>query len=239
MKPNSLFISTNNEDRHIQEEHDIIVISHPALEAPPTLPDLPDQEGHQTADVHYNKIGQKRKISDQLEESVLRPQKRRQRTRLKNSKTTQPNLATVKAVHMTWESPSLKTFSIDDFISNKDEELQLNTLLDEALAYMIYKNMITDFLPNKTGKTFQGFLESMKSSENLQVEQSNVVYINILDEYADNQDTILHALSVLQDRLQVGKKQFPSCWRWEDIQPLTHIKIRVWLRSKLVDTSAW
>ena len=46
----------------------------------------------------------------------------------------------------------------------------------------------------------------MNSSESSLTEQSNIVYIDILDEYADNKDTILHALSVLQDKLQVGTK---------------------------------
>ena len=40
----------------------------------------------------------------------------------------------------------------------------------------------------------------MNSSQRSQMEQSNVVYIDILDEYADNKDTILHTLSVLQDK---------------------------------------
>ena len=46
----------------------------------------------------------------------------------------------------------------------------------------------------------------MDNSQNPQTEQSNVVYIDILDEYADNKDTILHNLAVLQDKLQVGTR---------------------------------
>lgn len=46
----------------------------------------------------------------------------------------------------------------------------------------------------------------MDSSQHSQIEQSNIVYIDILDEHADNKDTILHTLSVQQDKLQVGTK---------------------------------
>ena len=85
-------------------------------------------------------------------------------------------------------------------IASKSEQTELDALLDDTLAYMVYKNTITDSMPDKLGKSLQGFLETLDSSQN---PQSNVVYIDILDEHAD---TILHTLAVLQDKLQVGTR---------------------------------
>ena len=132
--------------------------------------------------------------------------KRRQRTRTELSEITVPNTVHVKPAFTNWAPPSIKNFTIENFVTNKDEQVHLDTLLDKILAYMAYKNMTMDFLSQKRGKSFQGFLETMESSNISETEQSNVVYIDILDEYADNKDTILHSLSVLQDKLQVGRK---------------------------------
>ena len=111
---------------------------------------------------------------------------------------------TVKPAYTTWEPPSIKTFTIKNFTATQEEQKQLDVLLDKALAYTVYKNAVTDSLPNEAGKTIQSFLETMNITDSPPTEQSNVVYIDILDEYTDNEDTILHALSVLQERLQVG-----------------------------------
>ena len=48
---------------------------------------------------------------------------------------------------------------------------------------------------------FKGFWKQWTVHEILR--QNNVI-IDILDEYADNKDAILHTLAVLQDKLQVG-----------------------------------
>ena len=63
---------------------------------------------------------------------------------------------------------------------------------------MVYKNIITDSLPDKVGKSLPGFLETLNSSQDSQTEQSNVFYIDIL------LNKILHTLTVLQDKLQAG-----------------------------------
>ena len=63
---------------------------------------------------------------------------------------------------------------------------------------------MTNSLPNETGKTFQGFLEIINTMDSSPTKQSNIVYIDILNEYSDNKDTILNVLSVLQDKLKVG-----------------------------------
>ena len=110
---------------------------------------------------------------------------------------------TVKPAYISWEPPNIKMFSIENFTTTKEEQIQLDVLIDKALTYMTYKNAMKDSLPNESGKTFQGFLETMNTSESSPTEQSNVVYIDILDEYADNKDTILSALSVLQGKLKV------------------------------------
>ena len=112
----------------------------------------------------------------------------------------------VKPAYTSWEPPDIKTFSIKNFTTTKEEQVQLDKPLDKALTYMIYKNAVTNSLPNETGKTFQGFLETINTLDSSPTEQSNIVYIDILDEYADKKDTILNALSVLQDKLKVGTK---------------------------------
>ena len=35
---------------------------------------------------------------------------------------------------------------------------------------------------------------------------SNVIYLDILDKYADNKETIINTLALLQERLEVGTK---------------------------------
>ena len=131
-------------------------------------------------------------------------------TRIETTGAADPKIMTIKPAYISWEPPNIKTFTIENFTTTncKKKQIQLDTLLDKALTYMIYKNAVTDSLPNETGKTFQGFLEIMNTSESSPTEQTNVVYNDhdILDEYADNKHTILNALSVLQDKLKVGTK---------------------------------
>ena len=89
--------------------------------------------------------------------------------------------------------------------------MQLDVLLDKVLVYAIYKNALTDSLPNETGKTFQSFLEMMNIPESSLAEQSNVVYIDILDEYTDNKDTII--IRVAGETSDWDKiKLSGSCW---------------------------
>ena len=70
----------------------------------------------------------------------------------------------------------------------------------------------------------------MNSSQDSQSEQSNVVYTDILDDYADNKDTILHTLSVLRDKLQVGTK-LNYLGVVDDRKTYDHLKNRVWFRD--------
>ena len=49
---------------------------------------------------------------------------------------------------------------------------------------------VADSLLNETGQNSPSFLETMNISESSLAEQSYVVYIDILDEYADYKDTI-------------------------------------------------
>lgn len=43
----------------------------------------------------------------------------------------------------------------------------------------------------------------MSSKPNTETECSNVICLEILDEYADNKDTILNTLALLQEKLQI------------------------------------
>ena len=80
-------------------------------------------------------ICRKQKSSDALG-LVL---KWRQRTRTELSSAVDPNPVTIKPAYANWEPPSVKTFTIQHFLSSKDEQAQLDVLLDKTLAYMIYK----------------------------------------------------------------------------------------------------
>ena len=79
----------------------------------------------------------------------------------------------------------------------------MNNLLNEALSCMLYKMSVQENLPDKMAKCFQSF---MGISTHNDTECSNVVYLDILDEYADNKNTIHNALALIQERLEVGNK---------------------------------
>lgn len=96
-------------------------------------------------------ISRKRKSSDVLE----LVSKRRQRTRIELSAAADPDPVTVKPAYTNWEPPSIKIFTIQHFTSSKDEQVQLDVLLDKTLAYMVYKNVITD---TKQENRFKGSL---------------------------------------------------------------------------------
>lgn len=70
---------------------------------------------------------------------------------------------------------------------------------------MLYKNTCAQ-LKDKHGKSLQLFLETLHSPTESEKETSNVVYLDIIDEYADNKDTILHVLAIVQEKLQIGGK---------------------------------
>lgn len=74
----------------------------------------------------------------------------------------------------------------------------MDEFFKHAVSYVLYKISITS---EKTGKCFQSFLEHLSTN---QQECSNVVYLDILDEYTDNKDTILNSLALLQEKLGVG-----------------------------------
>ena len=63
---------------------------------------------------------------------------------------------------------------------------------------MLYKISVQETTPEKTGKCFQSFLE-VSSKTTTEQECSNVIYFDILDEYADNKDTVLNTLALLQE----------------------------------------
>ena len=44
----------------------------------------------------------------------------------------------VKPASLFWEPPSTKTFNIQNFTTNKDKQIQLDALLDNVPAYIIY-----------------------------------------------------------------------------------------------------
>ena len=79
----------------------------------------------------------------------------------------------------------------------------MSSLFCNSLSYLLYKISVQEATPEKTGKGFQSFLE-ISSNPTTEQECSNVVYLDILDEYADNKDTILNTLALLQERLEIG-----------------------------------
>ena len=79
----------------------------------------------------------------------------------------------------------------------------MSSFFHNALSYMLYKASVQETTPEKTGKCFQSFLEASFKPTTEQ-ECSNVVYLDILNEYADNKDTILNTLALLQERLEIG-----------------------------------
>ena len=79
----------------------------------------------------------------------------------------------------------------------------MSSFFHNALSYMLYKASVQETIPEKTGICFQSFLEASFKPTTEQ-ECSNVVYLDILNEYADNKDTILNTLALLQERLEIG-----------------------------------
>ena len=92
--------------------------------------------------------------------------------RTETTEAADPKVMTIKQAYISWEPPNIKTFSIENFTTTKEEQIQVDVQLDKALTCMIYKNAVSDSLPNETGKTFQGFLETMNTSESSPTEQS-------------------------------------------------------------------
>ena len=116
----------------------------------------------------------------------------------------------VKSVCSNWEPPSIMDFSINDFKMNEIEQEAKNSLLISAISCMMYKVSVEQNLPEKAGKSFQTFLE-MSSMPQRNQECSNVIYLDIINEYADDKNTILNTLALLQERLEVGTKTEHLC----------------------------
>ena len=76
----------------------------------------------------------------------------------------------------------------------------MDNLFEHTLAYMLYKISVQE---NEAGKTGKSFLE-VSSKPTTKQECSNVIYLDTLDEYADNKDTIINTLALLQERLDIG-----------------------------------
>ena len=71
---------------------------------------------------------------------------------------------------------------------------------------MMYKVSVETNLTDKAGKIYQTFLEMLSTCicmPKCNEESSNVIYLDIINEYAD---TILNTLALLQERLEVGTK---------------------------------
>ena len=137
-----------------------------------------------------------------LSNATSHKQKRR-RTRYESTEKASPTKHVIKSVSSNWEPPSISKFTIQDFKTNEREQKAMNNLLQHALSYMLYKSLVQQTEPEKTGKCFQTFLEA-SSKPTTEQESSNVIYMDILDEYADNKDTILNTLALLQERLEIG-----------------------------------
>ena len=137
-----------------------------------------------------------------LTKSSSSPSKR-QRTLHEITPKPSPTKFTIKSVSSDWEPPSITKFTIEDFKTNEREQKAMNRLFQNALSYMLYKISVQETTPEKTGKCFQSFLE-VSSKPTTEQECSNVIYFDILDEYADNKDTILNTLALLQEKLEIG-----------------------------------
>ena len=68
---------------------------------------------------------------------------------------------------------------------------------------------------------------------------SNVIYLDIIDEYANNRDTILNTLALLQERLEIGKsvKYLGVVGDGKTYDHLHSLK-GVWRRAELAHTLA-
>lgn len=85
----------------------------------------------------------------------------------------------------------------------------------------MYKQQIVNQSQGKLcGKSLLHFLRCLEDAD---TERSNVVYIDILDEYADSKETILHVLGILQKKLGIGHKM-----KWlavvGDAKTFTHLE---------------
>ena len=137
---------------------------------------------------------------------------------------------TIRSVSSNWEPPSITEFATKDFKTNEREQKAMSSFFHNALSYMLYKASVQETIPEKIGIYFQSFLEASFKPTTEQ-ECSNVVYLDILNEYADNKDTILNTLALLQERLEIGtsvKYIFRSGGRWKNLQSLARSQSGVW-----------
>ena len=150
--------------------------------------------------------------------------KRRKRTRIEHTNLFTPNSPSHPAVQGTnpnWQPPRVEELSMDNFLITPIEEKEMEKMLHCTMGYMMYKQQIVNESQGKLcGKSPQHFLRCLEDAD---TERSNVVYIDILDEYADSKETILHVLGILQKKLSIGHKM-----KWlavvGDAKTFTHLE---------------
>ena len=90
--------------------------------------------------------------------------------------------------------PTISQFTVDNFLVSQEEEQQLDQLRNSLFRYCCLKEANVSKLPG-LASCISGFLYS-----NEDVEESNVVYVDIVSLPADSKDTILQVLNKIYSK---------------------------------------